>query len=140
MKGKLLLAAGILTLFTAVQGAPSQEPASSAQADAVARKKAEKEELAKIQALEEQCAELRTKIREKRAQLLKTNPKLTKMYLELVRQARELALELDSNREIQELNDACSDAEKKLQQLKKDFQQRKKEPGEQKNGPLKKDN
>ncbi len=137
MTGKLMLAAGMLVLFTSVQAAPSSETTFSAQEDAVARKKAEKEELAKIQELEEQCAKLRTQIEKKRAQLLKTNPKLIKMYLELVRQARELALELDSNREIQELNEAFLDAGKKLHQIKRDRQQRKKELEAKKNGLLK---
>ncbi len=139
MTGKLMLAAGMLALFTSVQAAPTPGT-TSAQEDAVARKKAEKEELAKIQELEEQCAQLRTRIVEKRAQLLKTNPKLTKMYLELVRQARELALELDSNREIQELNEAYLETGKKLNRIKQDRQQRKKELEEKKNGPLKKIN
>ncbi len=134
MTGKLMLAAGMLVLFASVQAAPSADKVPSAQEDAVARKKAEKEELAKIQELEKQCAELRSRIRKKRVQLLKNNPKLTKMYMDLVRQARELALELDSNREIQELNDAFSDADKKLRQLKQQRQQKNKELEEQKNG------
>ena len=139
MTGKFMLAAGMLILFAPVWGAPAKGSASDDQSDVVARKIAEKEELARIRELEQQHAELLARIRKKRAELLKSNPKMIKMYLDLLKKARELALELDSDPDIQEMNETRSEMEKKLHQLRQERQQRKQQSGEQKNGLVGKD-
>ena len=140
MTGKFMLAAGLLVLFAPLWGAPSKGSASEEQSDIVARKIAEKEELAKVRELEEERAEILARIRKKRAELLKSNPKMIKMYLDLLKKARELALELDSDPDIQEMNDARSKVEKKLHQLRQERRQREQQRGEQKNGLVGKDN
>lgn len=135
MTGKLLLAAGLLAIFAAVQ---------NASADTVPRPKPDiagreltpppPEKAEKIQDLKNQRKELLVKIQKRRAELLKNNPKLMKMYLKLLKQARELALELDADRQIQELNEAYLKVVKKLEQAerqeKPEGQQKKSEYGE----------
>jgi len=127
MTGKLMLTAGMLALLTTVFGAPSTPAnATPARKNSSVSRNAEKDELAKIQELELMHREFIARIQKKRMELLKTNPKLAKMYLELLKVSRELAVELDSDPEIQELNEARYELERKLNKLRKRQQQRKK--------------
>ena len=82
-----------------------------------ARKKISPEEEARVRELQDQRNELLQKIHRKRVELLKNDPKLHRMYIQLLKQTRALALELDSNREMRELNDALSEVEKKIKKL-----------------------
>ena len=83
------------------------------------RKKNLSEEEIKIQELLYQRNELIRKIHQKRVDLLKNNPKLRRMYLQLLKQTRELAMELDSNREMRMMNDALNEINRKLEQEQK---------------------
>ena len=74
-----------------------------------------KEKDARIQTLTVQHRELLEKQKRKRKELLKTNPKIRRMYLQILKQVRQLAMELDANREISQINDRIQDTEKELQ-------------------------
>ena len=74
-----------------------------------------KEKDATIQTLTVQHRELLEKQKRKRKELLKTNPKIRRMYLQILKQVRQLAMELDANREISQINDRIQDTEKELQ-------------------------
>ena len=52
-------------------------------------------------------------------ELLKNNPKLRKMYLEIVRQTQELAIELDSDLDIRSLNRDLRQVETQLKAKRK---------------------
>ena len=69
----------------------------------------------RIAALDQQRTELMMKIHRKRQELLKNNPKLRKMHQLLLKQTRELALELDSNIQMRKLNDSLRDVERQLE-------------------------
>lgn len=81
---------------------------------AVSAKNAEQERAAKIAELSSKRTDLIRKIHLKRQDLLKNNPKLRRMYQQLLKQTRELALELDANREMRQLNDGLADVERRL--------------------------
>ena len=83
---------------------------------AVSQKAAEQEKAARIAELNSKRTELTRRIHLKRQELLKNNPKLRRMYQQLLKQTRELALELDANREMRQLNDSLSDVERRLKQ------------------------
>ena len=119
MTGKLMLAAGLLTISAAVQNV-SADTVPPPKPNAEVRVKIQPEEAGNIRDLKQQRKELLAKIQKRRSQLLKNNPKLMNMYLRLLKQARELALELDADREIQELNEAYF---KVVKQLKKESRQ-----------------
>ena len=80
----------------------------------ISQKAAEREKAARIAELNSKKTELTRKIYQKRQELLKNNPKLRRMYQQLLKQTRELALELDANREMRQLNDSLSDVERRL--------------------------
>ena len=73
-----------------------------------------KEKDARIQTLTVQHRELLEKQKRKRKELLKTNPKIRRMYLQILKQVRQLAMELDANREISQINDRIHETEKEL--------------------------
>ena len=81
---------------------------------AVSQKTAEEEKAEKVAELTRQRKELIRKIQQKRKELLKNNPKLRRMYQQLLKQTRELALELDANREMRQLNDDLGDIDRRL--------------------------
>ena len=78
------------------------------------RKAAEREKAEKLANLNSKRTELIRKIHEKRQDLLKNNPKLRRLHQQLLKQARELALELNANREMRALNDNLSEVERQL--------------------------
>ena len=82
----------------------------------ISGKTAEQERTEKIAELNRKRTELLRAIHLKRKELLKNNPKLRRMYQQLLKQTRELALELDANREMRQLNDSLSDVERRLKQ------------------------
>lgn len=82
-------------------------------------KAADQEITKKIAELSGMKTDLIRKIHEKRKELLKSNPKLRRMHVQLLKQTRELALELDSNREMRKLNDSLIEVERQLEQEKK---------------------
>lgn len=82
-------------------------------------KAAEREKAKRIEELTEKRQALLLKIHQKRKDLLKNNPKLRRMYLQLLKDTRELALELDANREMRELNDQLQEVERELNQKQK---------------------
>ena len=84
-----------------------------------ARKKISPEEEARVRELQDQRNELLQKIHRKRVELLKNDPKLRRMYMQLLKQTRELAMELDANREMRIMNDALSEIERKLEREQK---------------------
>ena len=81
---------------------------------AVSQKAAEQEKARKISELNSKRTELIRRIHEKRQGLLKNNPKLRRMHQQLLKQVRELALELNANREMRTLNDELSEVERQL--------------------------
>ena len=127
--GKFAITAAALILCSAVKADPWPTPAQSpAQAAAPASAAAKPdtpvkpaqltaEETAKLAKLQAERAELVRKIALKRAELLKHDPKLQRMYIQLLKQVRALALELDSNREMRDLNDALADVDKKMKKI-----------------------
>lgn len=80
----------------------------------ISRKTTEQEKAEKLAELNSKRLELLRKIHQKRQELLKNNPKLRRMYQQLLKQTRELALELDANREMRKLNDSLSEVERRL--------------------------
>ena len=80
----------------------------------ISRKAAEREKAEKLANLNNKRTELIRKIHEKRQVLLKSNPKLRRMHQQLLKQARELALELNANREMRTLNDDLTEVERQL--------------------------
>ena len=141
MTGKIMLTATVSLLLTAAWSADNAAPVNAPTAPAPAAvkdapktsadapkaedPKAEtprvltEEEKAKIQALETERRELLRKIQQKRMELLKNNPKLRKIYLDILRQTQELAIELDSNMDIRDLNRALREVETQLKDAKK---------------------
>ena len=81
---------------------------------AMSQETTEQEKAAKIAELNSKKTELIRKIHQKRQELLKNNPKLRRMYQQLLKQTRELALELNANREMRQLNDSLGDVEHQL--------------------------
>ncbi len=77
-------------------------------------KAAEREKARKIAELNSKRTDLIRRIHEKRQGLLKNNPKLRRMHQQLLKQVRELALELNANREMRTLNDELSEVERQL--------------------------
>ena len=77
-------------------------------------KAAEREKAQKIAELNSKRTDLIRRIHEKRQGLLKNNPKLRRMHQQLLKQVRELALELNANREMRTLNDELSEVERQL--------------------------
>ena len=77
-------------------------------------KAAEREKAGKIAELNSKRINLIRQIHEKRQGLLKNNPKLRRMHQQLLKQVRELALELNANREMRTLNDELSEVERQL--------------------------
>ena len=78
------------------------------------RKAAEREKAEKLNQLNSKRTVLIRKIHEKRQFLLKSNPKLRRLHQQLLKQARELALELNANREMRTLNDELTEVERQL--------------------------
>ena len=77
-------------------------------------KAAEREKARKIEELNSKRTDLIRRIHEKRQGLLKNNPKLRRMHQQLLKQVRELALELNANREMRTLNDELGEVERQL--------------------------
>ena len=77
-------------------------------------KAAEREKAGKIAELNSKRTDLIRRIHEKRQGLLKSNPKLRRMHQQLLKQVRELALELNANREMRTLNDELGEVERQL--------------------------
>ena len=75
---------------------------------------AERERALKLAELNKERTDLLRKIHLKRQELLKNNPKLRRMHQQLLKQTRELALELDANREMRQLNDSLDEVERRL--------------------------
>ncbi len=75
---------------------------------------AERARAEKIAELNSKRTGLIRRIHEKRQELLKNNPKLRRMHQQLLKQVRELALELNANREMRTLNDELSEVERQL--------------------------
>ncbi|MBO4646751.1 MAG: hypothetical protein J5806_01180 [Lentisphaeria bacterium] len=129
--GKIAITAAAFILCSVVKAdpwpnpaqrpAPAAEPAASpaaAKSDSPAKPpQLTAEETAKLAQLQAEKTELLRKIVLKRTELLKNDPKLQRMYIQLLKQTRALALELDSNREMRELNDALADVEKKMKKI-----------------------
>ena len=80
-----------------------------------ARQAAEQEKAKKLAELSIKRTELIRKIHEVRKELLKNNPKLRRMHQQLMKQTRELALELEANREMRKLNDNLTEVERQLE-------------------------
>lgn len=115
MTGKWILTAAVCLMLSEVSAVQPVQPVKKTE-PGTAEKRISPEEMQKIQELKNLRLEILKNIRKKRAELLSGNPKLRKMYLQLLQLSRELALELDSNREMKELNDAYYEIEKKLNQ------------------------
>lgn len=113
----------ITAAFLAVKICGAESLSVSKESDAVSRtnqksaeqKTAEQEKAERIAALDQQRTELVLKIHKKRQELLKSNPKLRKMHQQLLKQTRELALELDSNIQMRRLNNSLRDVERQLE-------------------------
>ncbi|MBQ9337808.1 MAG: hypothetical protein IJS14_11000 [Lentisphaeria bacterium] len=136
MTGKIMLAAAVSLILTAAWSAdpsanvpvdklaaakdsPKQEPEQKQKPAAKEKKTDPEEEAAKIRELENQRRALFRRLQQKRIDLLKNNPKLNKMYLDILRQTQELAIELDSDMEIRALNNELREVEKQLNEKRK---------------------
>ena len=123
MTGKFIVFTAMSFLLSAAHAAPVQTGKSSeqrsAQTEAAASKKVSSQDSEKVKTLQEQRRELIIKIQKTRMELLKKDPKLRRMHLQLIKQTRELALELDANREMRALNDALFELEQKLEREQK---------------------
>lgn len=117
-KRMILTAAALLALRTTgadgittnnVSGAPK-----GADQQAAVSKNAEQEKAKRITELNRTRTDLILKIHKKRQELLKNNPKLKRLYQQLLKQTRELALELNANNEMRKLNDSLNDVERQL--------------------------
>ena len=114
IKRMMLLSASLLMLNTAWAGSPAAAP------DLVSEDKdgnistAIREKTERIQTLTAEQGNLVEKQKQKRKELLKNNPKLRRMYLQILKQARQLALELDADREISQINDRLHEIGKNL--------------------------
>ena len=119
IKRMILITAAFLAVKTCGAEALSVNKESNAvpgtNQKSVEPKTAEQEKAERIAALDRQRAELVLKIHRKRQELLKNNPKLRKMHQLLLKQTRELALELDSNLQMRKLNDSLRDVERQLE-------------------------
>lgn len=137
MTGKFMLIAAASLVLTAARAA-NPSPTSPADKLAAAKddpkpaavtakaktnekavKESTEEEKAKIQELEAERLALLRKLQQKRIDLLKNNPKLHKMYLDILKQTQELAIELDSDMEIRTLNRELREIETKLKEKRK---------------------
>ena len=59
------------------------------------------------------------KIHAMRLELIKKDPKLRRMYEQLIQQARELAMELESKKEMRNVTESLGDIDSKLNRLQK---------------------
>lgn len=59
------------------------------------------------------------KIHKLRMELIKKDPKLRRMYEQLIQQARELAMELESKKEMRNVTESLGDIDSKLNRLQK---------------------
>ncbi len=59
------------------------------------------------------------KIHAMRLELIKKDPKLRRMYEQLIQQARDLAMELESKREMRNITDSLGELDSKLNRLQK---------------------
>lgn len=115
MTGKWIPTLGAVLIFSSFQSA--SYAADAADSEVIKMQVTEPRTKENVQVLEKQHQALMQKIQLRRVELLKNNPKLRKMYLQILQQARELALELDSDRKMQELNTEAAELEKKLSRL-----------------------
>ena len=141
MPGKFMLTAAAALMLTAAWAAGPGAPAAKSPADKLAaaeekpavpptgkdagtakpeaKKISPEEEREQIRQLEAERIQLLRKIQNKRMELLKNNPKLRKMYLEIIRQTQELAIELDSDLDIRSLNRELREVETQLKAKRK---------------------
>lgn len=114
---RMMLLSAVWIAFNAAGADSAVSPSDSGSGDknmdirAVA-----KEKDARIRSLTEQHRGLLEKQKQKRKELLKNNPKIRRMYLQILKQVRQLAMELDANREISQINDRIHETEKELRQ------------------------
>ena len=121
IKRIMILSAALMLLNAA--GEDSQDPpdASEQEEKTVDIQTVVKGKNEKIQSLTVQHRDLLEKQKRKRKELLKNNPKIRRMYLQILKQARQLALELDANREIRQINDQLQEIEKTLEKEKNEL-------------------
>jgi len=115
IKRLMLLSAALLAFHAAGADSPASASASETKKKDVDIHTAVREKTARVQTLTAQRNDLLGKQKQKRQELLKTNPKLRRMYLQILKQTRQLALELDANREIRQMNDKIHEIEKDLE-------------------------
>ena len=111
----MLLSAALLMLNTAgadSSAAPSDPESGDKNIDIPVAVKKKND---RIQTLTDQQRDLLEKKKQKRKGLLKNNPKIRRMYLQLLKQAQQLALELDADREISQMNDQLQEIERNLE-------------------------
>ena len=134
IKRMILITAAFLAVKTCgaevLSGNKESDSVPGTDQKTVEQKTVEQEKAERIAALNRKRAGLLLKIYKKRQELLRNNPKLRRMYQQLLKQTRDLALELDSNFQMRSLNDSLHDVER---QLKKEQEPAKgNEPGSQK--------
>ena len=119
IKRMMLLSAAVMLINASgadsPESAPQQTAAESGTLAADVQAQVNRK-TARIQTLTAQHSDLIEKQKKKRQELLKTNPRLRRMYLQILKQTRQLALELDSDREMNALNDQIHAVEKELKQ------------------------
>ena len=113
---RMMLLSAVWIIFNAA-GADSPLPPSDSESgnNDVDIQAVVQEKSTRIRTLTDQHRELIEKQKQKRKELLKTNPKIRRMYLQILKEARQLALELDANREISQINDRLHEIEKDLE-------------------------
>ena len=112
---RMMLLSAVWIAFHAVGADSADSPSNSGSGDKnVDIRTVAKEKDARIRTLTEQHRGLLEKQKQKRKELLKNNPKIRRMYLQILKQVRQLAMELDANREISQINDRIHETEKEL--------------------------
>ena len=112
-------------------GAAEQKAATPDRKDerqTVVKTPAEQVKTERIAELNRRKMELIRQIHATRKDLLKNNPKLRRMHQQLLKQARELALELNANREMSKLNDSLSEVESMLKKEQAPAPEKKPDP------------
>ena len=114
IKRMMLLSAALLMLNTA--GADASDALSDPESGDknIDIQVAVKDKSDRIQTLTDQRKALLERKKQKRKGLLKNNPKIRRMYLQILKQTQQLALELDADREISQMNDQLRDIERNL--------------------------
>ena len=121
IKRMMLLSAALIMFNTAGADSSAARTDSESEDKKAEIQNAVNEKTAKIQTLTAEQSKLLEQQKQKRKELLKNNPKLRRMHLQILKQVRQLALELDANREISRMNDRLHEIERDLEKERREL-------------------